>query len=81
MYGYLKRQTEVISYQKTWICLRKGNLKSETEYLPMAAPKNDIRIHYVKTKRCKSISSIGFVVIEKKHKLHKVCAAKCRRKC
>ena len=33
LYGRFKRLINNISYEKTWTCLRKGNLKRETEYL------------------------------------------------
>ena len=52
----MRRETTVqifqakISYDKTWIWRRKGNLKRETEYLLIAAQNNAIRINYVKAK-------------------------------
>ena len=36
MYGYFKQQTDEIAHEKTWIWLRKGNLKKETEPLLIA---------------------------------------------
>ena len=50
LYEYFKRQTSEISHEKTWTWLRKGNLKRETESLPMAAPNNAIRTNYIKAK-------------------------------
>ena len=43
-----KLRTSEISPKKTWTCLRKGNLKRETESLPIAAPNNAIMTNYVK---------------------------------
>ena len=37
LYGRFKRLINNISHQKTWTRLRKGNLKRETESLPIAA--------------------------------------------
>ena len=34
--GFFKRQTSEISHEKTWTCLRKGNLKRETKSLLIA---------------------------------------------
>ena len=39
LYGYFKRQTEEISYEKTWAWLRRQNFKIETESLLIAAQK------------------------------------------
>ena len=39
LYGYFKRQTS----EKTWIWLRKGNLKRETESLLIAAQNNALK--------------------------------------
>ena len=44
LYQYFKQQTNEISQEKTWIRLRKRNLKRETESLLIAAPNNVIRI-------------------------------------
>ena len=40
----------MISYKKTWIWLRKGNHKRETEYLLIAAKNNAIRKPMLKRK-------------------------------
>ena len=45
-----QRQTSEISHEKTWIWLKKGNLKKETESLLKAAQNNAIRTNYVKVK-------------------------------
>ena len=42
-YGRFKRLISVISHEKTWTWLRKGNLKRETESLQIAAVNNAIR--------------------------------------
>ena len=39
LYGYFKQQTSEISYIKTWIRLRRGNIKRETESILIAAQK------------------------------------------
>ena len=39
-----------ISHQKTWAWLRKGNFKSETESLLIAAQDNAIRTNHIKTR-------------------------------
>ena len=39
-----------ISHEKTWTWRRKGNLKSETESLLIAAPNNTIRTNHIKTR-------------------------------
>ena len=39
-----------ITHKKTWIWLRKRNLKRETESLLMTAQNNAIRTNYVKAK-------------------------------
>ena len=46
----LKRLINNISHQITWICLKKGNLKRETEALPIAAQDNAIRTNYIKAR-------------------------------
>ena len=43
LYGHFKRQTTDISYEKTWIWLRKGNLKRKTLSLLIAAQNNAIK--------------------------------------
>ena len=50
LYGYFKRQTNEISHKKTWTWLRKGNLKRETESLPIAGQNNAIRTNYIKVR-------------------------------
>ena len=45
-----KRLINTISHQKTWIWLRKGNLKRETESLQIAAQDNAIRINHIKAR-------------------------------
>ena len=40
LYGYFKRQTNVIAHEKIWTCLRKGKLNRETESLLIAAKNN-----------------------------------------
>ena len=47
LYGRFKRLIN-ISHQKTWIWLRKGNLKRETESLLLAAQDNAIRTNHIK---------------------------------
>ena len=42
-----------ISYQKTWIWQRKGNLKRETESLLIAAQDNAIRTNHIKASKCR----------------------------
>ena len=43
-----------ISHEKRWIWLRKGNLKRETEPLPIAAKNNAIRTNCVKARKVKT---------------------------
>ncbi len=50
LYGYFKRQTDEMSHDKTWIWLRKGNFKRETEPLPTSAQNNAIRTHHIKAR-------------------------------
>ena len=40
LYGYFKRQTSEITNEKTWMWLRKGNLKRKTESHQLAAQNN-----------------------------------------
>ena len=40
LYGRFKRLINNISHDKTWIWLRKGNFKRETEFLLIAAQDN-----------------------------------------
>ena len=48
LYGRFKRRINTISHQKTWTCLRKGNLKRETEFLLIAAQENAVRNNHIK---------------------------------
>ena len=50
LYGRFKRLMNNISHQKTWIWLRKGNLKRETESLLIAAQDNAIRTNHIKAR-------------------------------
>ena len=50
LYGRFKRLTNTIYYEKTWIWLRKGNLKRETESLLIAAQDNTIRTNHIKAR-------------------------------
>ena len=49
IYGRFKRLIN-ISDEKTWIWLRKGNLKGETESLLIAAQNNAIRTNHIKAR-------------------------------
>ena len=49
-YGRFKRPINNISHDKTWIWLRKGNLKRETESLLMPAQNNAIRTNHIKAR-------------------------------
>ena len=49
LYGHSKRQASVISNEKTWTWLRKGNLTRKTEVLLIAAQNNAISTNYIKT--------------------------------
>ena len=44
------RQTSEIIHEKTWVWLRKGNLKREIKSLLLAAQNNAIRTNYNKVK-------------------------------
>ena len=46
----IKRLINNISHQKTWTWLRKGNLKTETESLQIAAQDNAIRTNHIKAR-------------------------------
>ena len=50
IYGRFKRLISDISLKKTWIWLRKGNLKRETESLLVAAQINAIRTNHIKAR-------------------------------
>ena len=43
-------KTSEISHEKTWTWLQNGNIKRETETLPIAEGKNAIKIDYIKEK-------------------------------
>ena len=49
-YGIFKRLINNISHQKTYSCLRKGNLRRETESLLKAAPNDAVRINHIKAR-------------------------------
>ena len=48
--GHFKRQTSNFQHKKTWTWPRKGNVKSETESLLIAAQNNSIWTNYIKTR-------------------------------
>ena len=48
--GRFKRLTSDISHKKTWTWLRKGNLKRETESLPIAAQNNALETKLIKAR-------------------------------
>ena len=50
LYGRFERLINTISHEKTWIWLRKGNLKRETESLLIAAQDNAIRTNQIKAR-------------------------------
>ena len=50
LYGHFKRLINIISHQKTWTWLRKGNHKRETESLLITAQDNAIRTNHIKTR-------------------------------
>ena len=50
LYGCFKRLMCVISREKTWMWLRKGNLTRETESLLIAAQNNAIRTNHIKVR-------------------------------
>ena len=50
LYGRFKRLMNKISHEKTWGCLRKGNLKRETESLLKAAQNNAIRTNHIQAR-------------------------------
>ena len=49
-----KRLISNISQEKTWIWLRKGNLKRETESLLIAAQDNAIKTNHIKARKDKT---------------------------
>ena len=50
LYGRFKRLISNISHEKTWMWLRKGNLKGETECLLRATQNNAIRTNQIKAR-------------------------------
>ena len=50
LYGCLKRQISNISHEKTWMWVRKGNLKRETESLLIAAQNNTTGTDHIKAR-------------------------------
>ena len=68
LYEYFKRQTNKISYKKTWTHLRKGDFKRGREYILLAAQSNTIRTNYVKVKMDKTQQNktVGYVMIKTK---------------
>ena len=50
MHEYFKGQVNEIAHEMTWVWLRNGNLKRETESLFIATENNAIRTNYVKAK-------------------------------
>ena len=50
LFGRFKRLINNISHDKTWTWQRKGNLKRETESLPIAAQNNALRANHIKAR-------------------------------
>ena len=50
LYVLFKRLISEISHEKTWTWLRKGNLKRETKFIPMALQNNAIRTSHIKAR-------------------------------
>ena len=50
LYGRFKRLVNNMLHPKTWIWLRKGNLKRETESQLIAAQDNAIRTNHIKAR-------------------------------
>ena len=50
LYGRFKRLINNFSHEKTWMWLRKGNFRRETESLQIAAQINTIRINHIKAR-------------------------------
>ena len=50
LYGRFKRLINNISHDKTWIWLRKGKFKRETESLLKAAQNSAIRTNHIKAR-------------------------------
>ena len=70
LYEHFKPQTSDFSCKKTWIGLRRGNLKREreTEYLLVAAQNNVMMNNYEKQELStrNKIADEAYVVIETK---------------
>ena len=68
LYGRFKRLINNISHDKTWIWLRKGNFKRETESLLIAAQDNAVRTNHIKTRidKTRQIANAVYVVTEMK---------------
>ena len=62
LYGHFKQLIN-ISHQKTWIWLRKGNLKREMESLLIAAQNNAIRTNHIKARIDKTQQNSKFRLI------------------
>ena len=50
LYGRFKRLINIISHDKTWTWLRKGNIKRESESLLIAAQGSAIRTNHIKAR-------------------------------
>ena len=50
LYGHFKRLINDITHDKTWTWLRKGNFKTETESLPIAAQNNAMRTNHIRAR-------------------------------
>ena len=50
LYGRFKRLISDISHKETWMWLRNGNLKRETESLLITAQNNAIRTNHLKAR-------------------------------
>ena len=50
LYGRFKRLINNISHDKTWTSLKKGNFKTETESLLIAAQNNAVRPNHIKAR-------------------------------
>ena len=50
LHGRLKRLINIISHDKTWTWIRKGNFKRETESLLMTAQNSAIRTNHIKAR-------------------------------
>ena len=50
LYGHFKQLINKISHDKTWMWLRKGNLKRKTESFLIATQNNGIRTNHIKAR-------------------------------